>query len=99
MACFVKWKRRAFTQACTSLDQHVSLGRRRGEEGFETEVCDLPGFIFQVDDPGCLWADVQTEPGLGDLLGSSRGGGEPAGHWTELGWVEECETCLNCGRV
>lgn len=39
------------------------------------EVCDLPGFIFQVDDPGCLWADVRTEPGLGDLLGSSRGRG------------------------
>ena len=77
MACFVKWKRHAFTQAYASLDQHVSPGRRRGEEGFETEVCDLPGFILQVDDPGCSWSDVWTEPGLGDLLGSSRvrGGG------------------------
>lgn len=92
MACFVKWKRHAFTQACASLDQHASPGRRRGEEGFETEVCDLLGFIFQVDNPGCLWADVRTEPGLGDLLGSSGVGvegslqvtGQSLGGWKSM---------------
>ena len=51
------------------------------------------GFIFQVGDPGCLRSDVRTEPGLGHLLGFSRGAGWRAvGHWTELGWVEECDT-------